>query len=421
MDIAVMRNPVRLLGSAIPWRAWAYAATGALLGLPTLVALFALIALGTAFTPVLIGLPVLVAVGFSGLAVGALERRRLALLGGPPPPSPHRSLGAVRGRRWVRARGGESATWREFAYTALFATGLWVLDFVAAAIPALSLALLAAPVVRGLSPGSVRYLGLELTSVRASLPLVVPALLGLLVGLYLVTLVAALHAGTARALLTGTSARSDQDMELIRSNGRLLDAFDAERRRIERDLHDGVQQRLVALAVLLDAARARAGEESAEPLARAHAEAVTTLAELRELVRGIHPHVLVERGLRTAVAELVTRCPLPVDVRIHGVGRLPAAVESTAYFAVSEALTNVVKHSGADQAWVRGRVAGDLLVVEVGDRGPGGADPERGSGLRGLADRVTAVGGRALLSSPPGGPTVVRVEIPCEPGGAGGR
>ncbi|MBB5957449.1 signal transduction histidine kinase [Saccharothrix tamanrassetensis] len=411
----------RFLGTPAPWRAWLYVATGALVGFPTLFAVVVLTGLGMALSPVLVGLPILAALGLSGLVVGAVERRRLGLLGDVPPRSPHRTLRNTGVREWARTRAGEAATGREFAYTVLFATGLWLLDYVAAVVPVVSLLLLGAPVAYALSDGDAVYLGFALASWGSALLVAAVAVPALLLGACLVAGVARLHARVARALLTGPDGEPDDDMESIRSNGRLLDAFDAERRRIERDLHDGAQQRLVALTMLLDLARMRAGElpgldrELADLLARAHADATTTLAELRELVQGIHPHVLGERGLPAAVDELVTRHPTSVRVRLPGLGRLPSTVESTAFFVVSEALTNVAKHS-AGQAWVHGHLAGDLLVVEVGDAGAGGADPERGSGLRGIADRVAAVGGRAMLSSPPGGPTVVRVEIPCLPG-----
>jgi signal transduction histidine kinase len=402
-----------LLGSAAPWRSWAYTATGAVLGYVTLLAVLVLTALGTVLSLVLVGLPILVAAGLSGIAVGAVERTRLRLLGIDPPRSPHRRLRDVGLRQRVRIRASETATWRELAYTWLFATGLWVVNYVATTIPLISLLLVGAPLAYAL--GADIYLGFELTSLPTVLIVTAVAVPGFVLGLYLVTAVAKLHAKVALTLLTGPAAGTTDDMELIRSNGRLLDAFDAERRRIERDLHDGAQQRLVALTVLLDLARMKADDPALpDLLTRAHAEATTTLTEMRALVQGIHPHTLVERGLPVAVGELVAGYPVPVDLKVRGLGRLPSAVESTAYFVISEALTNVTKHTDADEVWVCAQIAGDLLVVEVGDSGRGGADPHEGSGLRGLADRVAAVGGRALISSPRGGPTVLRVEIPIE-------
>jgi signal transduction histidine kinase len=198
----------------------------------------------------------------------------------------------------------------------------------------------------------------------------------------------------------------------------LVDAFEAERRRIERDLHDGAQQRLVALAMTLGLARLDAppGGPLAEQLARAHEEAGAALAELRELIHGIHPKVLADYGLEAAVADAADRSPVPVDVAFDPAAlRFPQAVEAAAYFVVREALANVARHSGARRAWITGEHGAGRLVVEVRDDGRGGADPLRGTGLTGLADRVSALDGRLTMTSPPGGPTLLRVEIPCEP------
>jgi signal transduction histidine kinase len=145
----------------------------------------------------------------------------------------------------------------------------------------------------------------------------------------------------------------------------------------------------------------------------AHTQAKQLMGELRELVHGIHPRVLTDRGLPAALGALADRSPMPVAVQADVPGRLPDAVEATAYFVVTEALTNVVKHSGAGSASITARCAGGVLVVEVADDGRGGADPTLGTGLAGLADRVAVLDGRMSLSSPPGGPTLVRMELPC--------
>ncbi|MFI6845558.1 sensor histidine kinase [Kitasatospora sp. NPDC050467] len=196
-----------------------------------------------------------------------------------------------------------------------------------------------------------------------------------------------------------------------------MDAFEAERRRIERDLHDGAQQRLVALTMTLGLARldAEPGGELSARLAEAHRQAGEVLAELRELINGIHPQVLTDRGLPDACADAADRSPVPVAARFDLPGRLPAPVESAGYFAVSEALANIAKHSGAGRARVEGRYVDSRLTIEVADDGRGGADPAAGSGLTGLADRVAVVDGTLAVSSPPGGPTLLRVEIPCTP------
>jgi signal transduction histidine kinase len=203
--------------------------------------------------------------------------------------------------------------------------------------------------------------------------------------------------------------------ELHTSRARLLEAGVAERRRLERNLHDGAQQRLVALSLTLRLAqgKVRKDPDAAEAmLAGAQEELATALAELRELARGIHPAVLSERGLRAALEALAGRSPVPVELAEVPGDRLPEPVEAAAYFVVAEALTNVVKYAHASEATVSVRRRNGTAVVEVRDDGVGGADPGRGSGLRGLADRVAALDGSLELDSPPGAGTRLRAEIP---------
>jgi signal transduction histidine kinase len=218
-------------------------------------------------------------------------------------------------------------------------------------------------------------------------------------------------------LLRGHVSQLDAELrerleELRASRARLVEAGDAERRRLERDLHDGAQSRLVALALLLRTARAQAGGEVAELLDRAQDELRTSLAELRELARGIHPAVLTERGLEPALQALAARVPVPVAIEADADGRLPEPVESAAYFVVSEALANVSKYARATHARVSVRRVNGSIAVEVADDGVGGADAARGSGLRGLADRVAALDGTIALDSPPGRGTRLRADIP---------
>jgi signal transduction histidine kinase len=203
--------------------------------------------------------------------------------------------------------------------------------------------------------------------------------------------------------------------ELRASRARIVQAGDAARRKIERDLHDGAQSRLVALSLLLRSARRRAegDAELAELLDRAQEELQTGLAELRELARGIHPAVLTDRGLEPALEALVTRAPVPVTLAVDVEGRLPGPAESAAYFVVSEGLANVAKYSRATQASVTVRRVDGRVTVEVSDDGVGGADAARGSGLRGLADRLAALDGRLALDSPPGRGTRLRAELPA--------
>jgi signal transduction histidine kinase len=203
---------------------------------------------------------------------------------------------------------------------------------------------------------------------------------------------------------------------LSTSRSRVLDSAAQERRRIERDLHDGVQQHLTALAMDLGMAREKLEsdpEAVSELVARAHDEAKSTLAELRQLVRGISPAILADRGLDAAVSALAARCPVPVIVDVELSKRPPDIVEMTAYFVVAESLTNIARHSGATKARVTVWEAGKRIIVEVWDNGRGDADAMRGTGLHGLEDRVAGIDGRLQVNSPPGGPTSIRAELPC--------
>jgi signal transduction histidine kinase len=206
------------------------------------------------------------------------------------------------------------------------------------------------------------------------------------------------------------------DAELRASRLRIVAAGDTERRRLERNLHDGAQARLVALALQLGHARRvadRDPDQVPELLDGALGELRASLAELRELAHGIHPVVLSEKGLDAALYALASRAPVPVTLDGHNGARLPEAVEVAAYYAVSEALANVAKYAQATRADVAVRHENGTLVVDVTDDGIGGADTAKGSGLRGLADRVAALDGTLSVESPPGRGTRLHVEIPC--------
>jgi signal transduction histidine kinase len=199
---------------------------------------------------------------------------------------------------------------------------------------------------------------------------------------------------------------------------RILAAADEERRRIERDIHDGAQQRLVAVALTLGLAEARLVSDPASAsqlVAQAREEAQLAIEELRELARGIHPALLADRGLGAALEALATRAPVPVQISGVPADPLGQAVEAAAYFVTAEALTNVAKYAHASEAFVHLSLEADSLRLQVRDDGVGGADPSSGSGLRGLRDRVDALDGRFELDSPPGGGTTITVEIPAEP------
>jgi len=210
----------------------------------------------------------------------------------------------------------------------------------------------------------------------------------------------------------------EQLQAVTESRQRIVTATEEERRRLERDLHDGAQQRLIGVTLALQQARATADAEAVpealrEQLDAAAGETTAAIRELRELARGIHPAILEDEGLGAAVAALARRAGIPVDVRLALDGRLPRLVESTAYFTIAEALTNTQRHAAASRATVRIAHAGGTLEIEVSDDGQGGAEPERGSGLRGLADRLMAIGGRLEVESGAGRGTCVRATIPA--------
>ena len=388
---------------------------------------------------ILVGLVMVVGVSpLIALPLAVLERRRLPFVSRGSVSSGHRTPPpGLWG--WVRTRYTESATWREVAYMfLLMPIGVLVLNVLAwtallGGVMALS------PLLAEESPDSVLVFGpYTVTTAEQALPLALLSPLALVVLFYAAGILAQGHALVARALLVGPPKEElrAELSEVTESRSRLVNAFEYERSRIERDLHDGAQQRLVALSMDLGLARLDL-EESSEADRRvvaAQAKANDLIEELRQLVRGIHPRVLTDRGLPAALAELADHCPVPTRVDTEIPGRLPAHVEGTAYFVVAEALTNVYKHTEANAVTVHASTvrteagkpgkpggagesgeSGEILQVEVTDYGSGGADPAKGSGLTGLKDRVAVMGGTMELFSPKGGPTRIRVELPCGP------
>ncbi len=311
-------------------------------------------------------------------------------------------------RAWWLA--SDPATWRDLLWHVTNAAVGWVL----AAVPA---ALLAG----GLT---VATLGLGLLTfghtghAARSLAIVVVSLAAAAAGLWSAPGMLAGYGRLARSLLGPTAStelllRVDH---LAQTRSESLDTGAAEMRRIERDLHDGAQARLVATGMALDAAEQLLDTSPAAAralLAEARESAARALAELRDLVRGIHPPVLADRGLADAVQAMALDLPLPVHFRTELTGRPPAPVESASYFAVSELLANVSKHAAARQAWIDIWYAAGALRISVSDDGTGGADPARGTGLRGIERRLAAFDGVLAVSSPAGGPTVANIEVPC--------
>ncbi|MGN9841977.1 histidine kinase [Nonomuraea sp. H19] len=222
------------------------------------------------------------------------------------------------------------------------------------------------------------------------------------------------QARLARLLLDPDPAPDARIRELAASRAAVVDASAAELRRIERDLHDGAQAKLIAIRMNLGLARGcRDPGEMLQMIDEAREVAGQALTELRDLVRGIHPPVLADRGLAGAIEAAALLCPTPVEVDIDLPGRLQPPVESAVYFAAAEALTNVTKHSGASRAWVRLRHAAGVLRLTVGDDGCGGVQRAGGTGVRGIENRLSAFDGSLTVSSPPGGPTELTMEVTC--------
>jgi signal transduction histidine kinase len=352
---------------------------------------------------------------------GRIERSRARALLDLDIANPHAPLPEGKWY-WQRigARLSSGSRWREIGYNlarlplAALTTGVPLAAWCG------SLALLFLPLYLHALPTKVAHFALfDVSDLGAAIALAVVGAVGVVLAAPWLTLgLANLDAAVARTLLGPKPADqlAAQVTELRASRAAAVDSAEAERRRIERDLHDGAQQRLVSLAMDLGMARERFDDdpESARRLLdEAHGEAKAALVSLRELVRGFQPAILHDRGLDAALSSVIARVPIPVTLSVDVPVRPPAAIESAVYFLVVEALTNVTKHARATRAWVSIVRQGDRLAVEVTDNGVGGADPLQGTGLSGLAERVRSVGGWIKVMSPAGGPTTVMAEIPC--------
>ena len=300
---------------------------------------------------------------------------------------------------WIR----DEARWRDFAWLAFAATGGAVMSMLPAA----------------LLSSWVTWIVIFLIEQSWGWALFVVVLSGpLLLAWWLITpaLIRA-RAVADRAILgpPATEVLERRVSEVTASRSETLDHSAAEIRRIERDLHDGAQARIVSVGINLGLAEqlvATDPEAAADLMREARESTVTALSDLRTVVRGIHPPALADRGLAGGVEALAADLPLPVTLTIEDLGALPAPLETAAYFAVAECFANIVKHAGAKRAWVRMARRGGVVAIEVGDDGHGGADPG-GSGLSGVARRLAAFDGTVGVSSPEGGPTVVTLELPC--------
>ncbi|MEU7055087.1 sensor domain-containing protein [Streptomyces sp. NPDC046197] len=407
------------------WRELGYV----LLSLPIGITLFTyavtMVSLGAGLLVTFLGIPVLAA-GLAGCrGFGALERARarglLGLQVAEPQPLRMQRQGAL---AWMGAVLKSGSSWRALLYAMLqFPWAVFSFTVTAVLWP-LGWSLLTYPLWFWVFPmwagqGGIQLYGDEHHQIFLDNPfeITVTALVGLLITLATPWIVRALTT-VDRVLvhgLLGPSQLSARVVELESDRGVVVDTAAADLRRIERDLHDGAQARLVALAMDLGLAKEKLTEDpqaAARMVDEAHGEVKTALQELRDLARGIHPAVLTDRGLDAALSAVASRCTVPVQVEVDLTRRPAPAIEGIAYFTVSELLQNISKHSGARSASVDVWRAEDRLMLQVVDDGVGGADVPAGSGLAGLAERLDAVDGILVVDSPAGGPTRVTAELP---------
>jgi signal transduction histidine kinase len=409
-----LAKPHRLILSAWPARALGYLLSGALLGFGLLLALLVTVLLGLVTLVVGIGFVLLMGVAFSGVLLGPVERRRLAIMRMAEPADPHVTVTAAGFREWLRIRRREAATWRELGYLLLMAGPLALLDLlVPGFLLSLVFSLLAAPFAVAVLDEQVDLGGYSIDTGAEAWPAAVAGIIALAVALVLITAYAGGRAALAKLLLGASEEETNRVLAVTRdSRARLVRAFDAERSRIERELHDGVQQQLVGLAATIGLARHEAGEAGSARLDQAAEQVRDALASLRETVHELDPPVLRERGLAGALERVARRSTLDVTVDAELPGRLEPAVERSVYFAVCELLGNAEKHAGAARVDIRLRVVADVLRAEVRDDGNGGATSDNGgTGLLGIADRLAVHDGRLDVVSPAGGPTTATIEV----------
>ncbi|WP_369197361.1 sensor histidine kinase [Streptomyces djakartensis] len=391
----------------------------ALVGLPGAVLCFCLSLLSIALIPVGVGI-VTTPYVLTGVRTFANWRRVLAAeWGGVRIPPAYRPL-PKDANPWARTFGmlRDPATWRDLGWLPVDMTA----GFVTALLPAVLLLYplegfaLAVGLWR-VFPDGYWYGFVPVTGQASALGAAVLALALLAFAHFFAPRLLDVHFRLTRAVLGGNQEELAERVRVLTETRRdAVDASAAELRRIERDLHDGAQARLVAVGMDLGTIEALLDKDPAQArllVAQARASSVEALAELRELVRGIHPPVLAERGLGDAVRALALRLPVATEVSVDLPGRAEAPVESAAYFAVSEVLANAVKHSGADRIWIDLHRADGMLRATVTDNGRGGAAVGAGSGLAGVERRLGTFDGVLAVSSPVGGPTMVTMEIPC--------
>jgi signal transduction histidine kinase len=398
------------------WTDFVYVSAGLPLGLAWGIGLNVLLAVGVSLSILTVGIPLLAATMLIWRWGADTERERAALVLGAPIARPRRAAPASHRilDRWL-AKARDRTTWRDLGYMWLLGPVGVVAGTVCVALWSVALAALLAPAVAAAAPdgslfGDLGPLGLTAVALGSFVVAAVAALVtrGLAAGCG--ALAQALLASDDRTELT----QRISSLEATRSGA--VDSADARLRRIERDLHDGAQHRLAYIAMELGRARAKLPSDPGAVdalLADAHDESKRAMRELRDLVRGIHPSVLSDRGLDAALSGLAERASVPVEIRGGVADRLPPAVETAAYYVVAETLTNVGRHSGARRAHVDVQRDDGMLVLAIGDDGHGGAQRRPGSGLEGLAQRVEALDGTLEVESPQGGPTTITARMPC--------
>ncbi|MFJ1576256.1 MULTISPECIES: sensor histidine kinase [unclassified Streptomyces] len=408
------------------WREFGYL----LLSLPISAVLFgyamATIVLGAGLLITFLGVPVL-AVGLAGCrGFGMLERTRARGLLGLDVPDPAPARGAKSGlMSWVGAVLKSGVSWRHLLYAILHFPWALFAFVVSVTFWAVGWGLFSYPLWHGVFAGHLDQSGIAIYSdstgegffLDSPVEIAATSVVGLVLVLFSPWLIRALTT-VDRLLVTGLlgpSRLATRVSELESDRGVVVDTAAADLRRIERDLHDGAQARLVALAMDLGLAKEKLAEDpeaAARMVGEAHGEVKTALQELRDLARGIHPAVLTDRGLDAALSAIASRCTVPVEVEVDLPYRPAAAIEGIAYFTVSELLQNISKHARASRATVEVWQTRDRLMLQVTDDGRGGADRTAGSGLAGLTDRLDAVDGVLVIDSPAGGPTTVTAELP---------
>jgi signal transduction histidine kinase len=406
------------------WLIAAYLLVSIVTGTFWFVVLTAGVAVGVPLSLIYVGLLILAALPVLARFGARAERIVVRAVFDIDIPAPYRR--SLSGSRLHRARiaVADPATWKDVAYLVLLFPLGTIWSAIVAAVVGQVLSLAALPLYFFLLPDRrVGWLAVGNFTADAWWKIALACVIGLALAApaaWIIRGIGYVHRAIAKGLLgaTQTQIMAAQALRLRESRDHAVEAAAAERRRIERDLHDGAQQRLTALVMDLAIARSKFKTDpaAAEPfVARAHGEAKRAIVELRDLARGLHPAMLTERGLDAALSALAGRSPVPVDIEVHLDRRPPPGVESAIYFVISEALTNLAKHAQATRA----RVAVHLdaghqhLVATVRDDGAGGAQISPGGGLAGLQTRVALVGGTLDVSSPAGGPTIITAEVPC--------